>query len=85
MNYADVVFIKEDVELAKLKCVVIKAVEDFMRSKDNIPTRLFFNNEDFDIVGEIEVCGYKVRTTNLVPKGEVIIMDDTPLTIYDRF
>ena len=76
MKYADVVVIKEDVELAKLKCVVLKAVEDFMRSKDNIPTRLFFNDEDFDIVGETEVCGYKVRATNLVPKGKTLVMDE---------
>ena len=85
MNYANIVVIKEDQELVKLKCVVLKAVEDFMRIKDNIPTRLFFNDEDFDIVGEIEVCGYKVRATNLVPKGKILVMDETPFTIYDRF
>ena len=85
MNYANIVVIKEDQELVKLKCVVLKAVEDFMRSKDNIPTRLFFNDEDFDIVGEIEVCGYKVRATNLVPKGKTLVIDETPFTIYDRF
>ncbi len=85
MNYANIVVIKEDQELVKLKCVVLKAVEDFMRSKDNIPTRLFFNDEDFDIVGEIEVCGYKVRATNLVPSGQVIVTDDTPFTIFDKY
>lgn len=25
---------------------------------------------------EVEVCGYKVRVTNLVPKGKTLVMDD---------
>ncbi len=85
MKYTDVVVIKEDSELAKLTCVVLKAVEDFINHLGKTPTRVFLNNEDFEIGGEIEVCGYKVRATNLVPKGEVIIMDETPYTIYDKF
>ena len=85
MNYANIVVIKEDQELSKLKCVVLKAVEDFMRSKDNIPTRLFFNDRDFNLQGEAEVLGYKVRFTNLTPSGQVIVMDDAPFTVFDKY
>ena len=85
MNYANIVVIKEDQELVKLKCVVLKAVEYFMRSKDNIPTRLFFNDEDFNLQGEVEVLGYKVRFTNLAPSGQVIVMDDAPFTVFDKY
>lgn len=74
-----------DEELLRLAGVVLQAVEDFMKKKGTTPVRLFLNNSDFNLKGEVEVCGYKVMATELVPKGEVIVMDNTPKTMFDLF
>lgn len=71
-------------DLYKLTVVVLKAVEDFNKNKDNHPTRVFLNDKDFSIKGEIDVCGYKVMTTYLVPQGQAIVVDDSVNTIFDR-
>ena len=77
--------VHEDSDIFKLTIAVHKAVEGFMINKPTKPTRLFFNDRDFNLQGGVEVLGYKVRFTNLVPSGQVIVMDDTPFTIFDKY
>ena len=77
--------VHEDSDIFKLTIAVHKVVEGFMINKPTKPTRLFFNDRDFNLQGEVEVLGYKVRFTNLVPSGQVIVMDDTPFTIFDKY
>lgn len=77
--------VHEDSDIFKLTIAVHKAVGGFMINKPTKPTRLFFNDRDFNLQGEVEVLGYKVRFTNLVPSGQVIVMDDTPFTIFDKY
>ena len=71
-----------DDSIYKLVFAVEKATREFMSKTGKTPTKLIVNDTDFDINGEVQVCGYKVFPSKLVPKGQVIVMDEPVLTKF---
>lgn len=75
--------VKIDDELMKLIRAVEQVTSDFIANKGTMPTRVFLSTEDFNVYGEVIICGYKVITTNMLPKGSAYVMNDEPLTVFD--
>ena len=77
------VTIEPNITEHRLVRVVQQLSEDFLLQKGKLPDRIFLNDKDFDLPNEIEVSGCKIRSTYLVPQGNVIVTDNTVKTIFD--
>lgn len=67
--------VEPDDNLYKLISVVSKATQEFIIKKGILPNRVFLNDKDFNLKGEVEICGYKVFTSPYIPTGQAVVVD----------
>lgn len=75
-------FVEISEETVRLICVVAQAVEEFITEKNLSPHKVFLSIADFDLKGEVLVCGYKVYATPYIPKGCVVVTDEKARSIF---